>query len=313
MNDPKSMRLLVMGTPTLARDVFARLHEEGFTIVGLVCQPDQVVGRNQTLEKPPTKIWAESVGIPVFQPEKIKLDHGFLDSLAIDFIITLAYGQIVPQAVLDKPRFGAFNFHGSLLPKYRGASPIRYALIHGEKETGMTLMKMVLAMDAGPMYAAKSLPILPDDNYSSLLQRFHQFTATFALQSLPKLFRGELSPIMQPEANVSFAPLIRKEDEHLQLSMPLPTLMGWIKALADEPGGYFILAERKLKIFEASFVNSNQDTPVGTLVKVDHQGLYLQVQGGVLALHQVQYEGKSKMLGTVFGNGHRHFLNTVLK
>lgn len=313
MNDPKKMRILLMGTPSLARDVFAAIHAEGYTIVGLVCQPDQITGRKQILEKPPTKIWAESVGVPVFQPEKIKVDHGFLDTLAIDFILTLAYGQIVPQVVLDKPRFGAFNFHGSLLPKYRGASPIRYALIHGEQETGMTLMKMVLAMDAGPMYAMKSLPILPDDNYTTLLQRFHQFTATFALQNLPKLFRGELSPMPQSEALVTFAPLIKKEDEHLNLSLPIQTFIGWIKGLADEPGGYLLLADKKLKILQATMVAETQEAPIGTLIKVDHQGLYLQANGGVLSLQVVQMEGKGKMPGTTFGNGHRQYLNAVLR
>jgi methionyl-tRNA formyltransferase len=312
MNDPKKVRILFMGTPALARDVFAAIHSDGYHIVGLVCQPDQKVGRDQTLAKPPTKIWAESVGIPVYQPEKIRLNHDFLDGLDIDYILTLAYGQIVPQTVLDKPRVGAFNFHGSLLPKYRGASPIRYALIHQEQETGMTLMKMVLAMDAGPMYALKKMPILPEDNYTTLLQRFSVFTAQFALQTLPKLFRGELSPMPQDEKAVTFAPLIKKEDEHLSLALPLPTFLGWIKALADEPGGYLWVGKQKLKIFHASVVNLTQTSPIGCLIKVDHEAVHLQIQGGVIALHEVQLEGKGKMQGPIFGNGHRSLQLTIL-
>jgi methionyl-tRNA formyltransferase len=192
----------------------------------LVCQPDTEVGRERILTKPPTKLWAEANGIPVFQPEKIRLDHSFLNNLDIDFILTLAYGQIVPQAVLDKPHFGAFNFHGSLLPKYRGASPLRFALIHQEEVTGMSLMKMVLAMDAGPVYAMKRMPILPDDNYSSLLQRFSPLTIQFALQMLPRLFGGELSPVVQSEKDVTFAPMITKEDEHLKLANLLKSIKG---------------------------------------------------------------------------------------
>jgi methionyl-tRNA formyltransferase len=313
MNDPRQMRVLLMGTPTLARDVFAALQQDGYNIVGLVCQPDQRVGRNQQWEKPPTKIWAESHHIPVFQPEKIRTDHAFLNGLDIDFILTLAYGQIVPQIVLDKPRFGAYNFHGSILPKYRGASPLRFALINQETETGMTLMKMVLAMDAGPIYALKKLAILPDDNYSSLLQRYSAFTASFALQTIPKLFRGELSPITQDERLVSFAPLIKKEDEHLSLALPLANFIGWVKGLSDEPGGYLMVEDKKLKIYHVSIVSNETLAPVGTLIKVDHQAIHLQVLGGVISLDHLQLEGKPKMLGPIFGNGHRHLLNQVLR
>jgi methionyl-tRNA formyltransferase len=312
MKDPKKMNLLLMGTPALARDVFQAIHQAGYTIIGLVCQPDSVVGRDKVLSKPPTKIWAESVQIPVFQPEKIRLNHAFLDQLEVDFILTLAYGQIVPQVVLDKPHFGAFNFHGSLLPKYRGASPIRFALIHQEAITGMTLMKMVLAMDAGPVYAMKRMAIQPDDNYTSLLQRFSSLTVQFALQVLPRLFGGELSPVAQVEQDVSFAPMIKKEDEHLNLALPMASFLGWVRGLSDTPGGYLLSGDKKLKILTASKLSETETHPVGTLLKVDHQGVHLQVKGGVIALEQVQAEGKGKMSGQVFGNGHRHLLSTRL-
>ena len=312
MKDPKKMNLLLMGTPELARDVFQAIHQAGYRVIGLVCQPDTMVGRAKVLSKPPTKVWAESVQIPVFQPEKIRLDHSFLDHLDVDFILTLAYGQIVPQAVLDKPHFGAFNFHGSLLPKYRGASPIRFALIHQEEVTGMTLMKMVLAMDAGPVYSMKRLAIQPDDNYTSLLQRFSPLTVQFALQVLPRLFGGELSPVAQLEQDVSFAPMIKKEDEHLNLALPIADFLGWVRGLSDTPGGYLFFGDKKIKILTASKIAETETQPIGTLVQVDHQGVHLQVRGGVIALEQVQVEGKGKMSGQVFGNGHRHLLSTRL-
>jgi methionyl-tRNA formyltransferase len=173
-------------------------------------------------------------------------------------------------------------------------------------------MKMVLAMDAGPVYAMKRMPILPDDNYSTLLQRFSTLTIQFALQMLPRLFGGELSPVNQIEKDVSFAPMISKEDEHLKLTIPLPLLLGWIRGLADHPGGYFISEDKKLKVLQASKVSDAETQPVGTLIKVDHQGLHLQVLGGVIALDMVQFEGKGKMSGQVFGNGHRHLLSTRL-
>jgi methionyl-tRNA formyltransferase len=167
-------------------------------------------------------------------------------------------------------------------------------------------------MDAGPVYAMKRMAILPDDNYSSLLQRFSALTIQFALHILPRLFGGELSPVPQIEKDVSFAPMISKEDEHLKLIMPLPQLLGWIRGLADTPGGYLLSDNKKLKILQASFVSSLEGHPVGTLIKVDHQGLHLQVLGGIISLDMVQYEGKGKMSGQVFGNGHRHLLSTRL-
>jgi methionyl-tRNA formyltransferase len=172
---------------------------------------------------------------------------------------------------------------------------------------------MVLAMDAGPIYALKKLAILPDDNYSSLLQRYSAFTASFALQTIPKLFRGELSPITQDERLVSFAPLIKKEDEHLSLALPLANFIGWVKGLSDEPGGYLMVEDKKLKIYHVSIVSNETLAPVGTLIKVDHQAIHLQVLGGVISLDHLQLEGKPKMLGPIFGNGHRHLLNQVLR
>ncbi len=313
MKDLKKINILLMGTPDLARDVFQAIAEQGYQIVGVVCQPDTVTGRDKIATKPPTKMWAESKGIPVFQPEKIRLDHAFLNTLDIDYILTLAYGQIVPQVVLDKPRFGAFNFHGSILPAYRGASPIRFALIHQEKITGMTLMKMVLAMDAGPIYAIKRMPIQPDDNYTSLLQRFSSFTSQFATQILPRLINGELSPIPQLESAATFAPMIKKEDEHLRLDLPIIQLIGWVRGLSETPGGYLLLEEKKLKILQVSILNQTENYPVGTLIKVDHLGVHLQVKGGVMSLDQVQLEGKGKMLGKIFGNGHKHLQGVVLR
>jgi len=167
-------------------------------------------------------------------------------------------------------------------------------------------------MDAGPVYAMKRMPVLPDDNYSSLLQRFSPFTIQFALQTLPRLFGGELSPVAQIEKDVTFAPMISKDDEHLKLTIPLPQLLGWIRGLSERPGGYLITDNKKLKILQASVIANTEEHPIGTLIKVDHQGVHLQVLGGIISLDIVQLEGKGKMSGQVFGNGHRQLLSTRL-
>jgi methionyl-tRNA formyltransferase len=158
----------------------------------------------------------------------------------------------------------------------------------------------------------KRMAIQPDDNYTSLLQRFSPLTVQFALQVLPRLFGGELSPVAQLEQDVSFAPMIKKEDEHLNLALPIAEFLGWVRGLSDTPGGYLFFGDKKIKILTASKIAETETQPIGTLLQVDHQGVHLQVRGGVIALEQVQVEGKGKMSGQVFGNGHRHLLSTRL-
>ena len=159
MIDIKDLKLLFMGTPEISAYVFEKMIEAGYRFVGLVAQPDHPVGRKGIIEKVPTKVVAEKYNIPVFQPEKIRLDYSFMEEIKPDLVITLAYGQIVPQGFLDIPKYGCLNLHGSLLPKYRGASPVQSVLINNEKVTGVTLMEMVKAMDAGRMYAKKEIVI----------------------------------------------------------------------------------------------------------------------------------------------------------
>jgi methionyl-tRNA formyltransferase len=306
-------RLLLMGTPLLAADVFEAIIKMGYPIVGIVSQPDSLIGRHKILTPTPTKVLAQKYGIPCFQPEKIKLDHQFLSTLHIDYIITLAYGQIVPQVVLDAPKFGAFNLHGSLLPALRGASPIRYSFIHGDSVTGMTLMNMVLAMDAGAMFAQASLPIAEDDVYTTLLGKFSSFTIDFVQKYLPKLFAGELIAKEQDERLVTFAPLIKKEHELLNLNLPKRAFIGWIKGLADEPGGYVKDGEKKFKIFRAVVENDLCTHPLGTVIDVRKDGIILQLIDGQIRLFDVQIEGRNRLTAQAFYAGYRSYIGRIFK
>ena len=161
-----------MGTPSISSKVLEGLIENGYQVVAVIAQPDRPVGRKKILEPVPTKVVAEKYNIPVFQPVKIRKEFDFVYDLKPDVIVTLAYGQIVPQALLDIPKYGAINLHGSLLPKYRGAAPIQYALMNNEKVSGMTLMKMVKEMDAGEMYDKEIVAIDEEDNMTSLFERW---------------------------------------------------------------------------------------------------------------------------------------------
>ena len=162
--EKSALRIVFMGTPSISSLVLKRMIDEGFNIVGVVAQMDKPVGRKKVIMPVPTKVVALEYNIPVFQPEKIRLDYQFLKEIAPDVVVAIAYGQIVPQEVLDIPKYGCLNLHGSLLPKYRGASPIQTALMNNDDVTGVTLMEMTKEMDAGKMFAKKEVKILPEKN-----------------------------------------------------------------------------------------------------------------------------------------------------
>ena len=310
--EKKELNLLFMGTPEISAYVFEQMILDGYHFVGLVAQPDHPVGRKGIIEKVPTKIIAEKYNIPVFQPIKIRKDFSFMDNLKVDLVITLAYGQIVPQGFLDIPRFGCLNLHGSLLPKLRGASPVQTALINNEKVTGVTLMEMVAAMDAGRMYGKKEVVIEEDDNATSLFKKISEAAKDLVLELLPKYVNGELEGIPQNEEEVTFCSLIKPEQEKLDLSKDILEVYGYIRGLSDEPGAYLYLDNQKLKIFKAKIANDLVTAEVGTIVQADKRGLLFQCQNGQLAILELQKEGKKRMDYKAFINGNQNLLGTKL-
>lgn len=310
--EKKELNLLFMGTPEISAYVFEQMILDGYHFVGLVAQPDHPVGRKGIIEKVPTKVIAEKYNIPVFQPIKIRKDFSFMDNLKVDLVITLAYGQIVPQGFLDIPRFGCLNLHGSLLPKLRGASPVQTALINNEKVTGVTLMEMVAAMDAGKMYGKKEVNIEEDDNATSLFKKISEAAKDLVLELLPKYVNGELEGIPQNEEEATFCSLIKPEQEKLDLSKDILEVYGYIRGLSDEPGAYLYLDNQKLKIFKAKIANDLVTAEVGTIVQADKRGLLLQCQNGQLAILELQKEGKKRMDYKAFINGNQNLLSTKL-
>ena len=310
--EKNDLRLVFMGTPEISAYVFNKMIEDGYHFVGLVAQPDHPVGRKGLIEKVPTKIVAEKYHIPVFQPEKIRLDYSFIDDIKPDLVITLAYGQIVPQGFLDKVPMGCLNIHGSLLPKYRGASPVQSALINNEKVTGVTLMEMVKTMDAGRMYAKKEIVIDEEDNATSLFNKVKEAASELVLESLPLYIKGELKGVEQDENAVTFCSTIKPEQEKLDLSLSAQQLVGWIKGLSDEPGAYLYLNNLKLKIYKAKVVDNSTNAEVGTIIKADKNGLYMQASDGVISLLEIQKEGKKRMDYRSFINGNQNLLGQKL-
>ncbi len=310
--DKKTARIIFMGTPEISAKVLEGMILDGYQIVALIAQPDRPIGRKQILEAVPTKVVAEKYNIPVYQPVKIRKEYEFVNDLKPDVIVTLAYGQIVPQGLLDIPTLGAINLHGSLLPKYRGAAPIQYALINNDKVTGMTLMRMVKEMDAGEMYDKEEVEISPEDNNTSLFEKMGDAALKLILRALPKYLNGELKGIPQDESLVSFCPTIKPEEEKLDLSNSIDKISGYIRALSDLPGAYLYLDNQKFKIYQAKIISNEVIGKVGEIVKADKNGLYLQCKDGLLSLLIIQKEGKKKMDYKSFINGNQGLLGKIL-
>ena len=310
--EKNDLKLVFMGTPEISAYVFEKMILDGYHFVGLVAQPDHPVGRKGIIEKVPTKVIAEKYNIPVFQPVKIRDDYSFIDDIEPDLVITLAYGQIVPQGFLDKIPMGCLNLHGSLLPKYRGASPVQTALINNEEVTGVTLMEMVKAMDAGRMYAKKEVAIDEDDNAASLFNKIKEAAKELVLEALPLYIRGELKGEEQDESLVTFCSTIKPEQEKLDLGLTANQIVGWVKGLSDEPGAYLYLNNFKLKIYKAKKVNEIVDHEVGEIVKADKNGLYFQAKDGQIAILELQKEGKKRMDYRSFVNGNQNLLGQKL-
>ena len=308
----EDLRLIFMGTPDISAYVFEKMIEAGYRFVGLVAQPDHPVGRKGIIEKVPTKKIAEKYNIPVFQPVKIRDDFAFMDDIKPDLVITLAYGQIVPQAFLDKVPMGCLNLHGSLLPKYRGASPVQTALINNDKVTGVTLMEMVKAMDAGRMYAKKEVIINEDDNATSLFNKIKEAAGDLILESLPLYINGELKGEAQDENAVSLCSTIKPEQEKLDLSLSAQEIVGWIRGLSDEPGAYLFINELKLKIYKAKVINQIVDHEIGEIVAANKSGLIFQAKDGQISILELQKEGKKRMDYRSFVNGNQNLLGQKL-
>lgn len=288
-------RVLFMGTPAFAVPSLRAISDAGWPIVGVVCQPDKPVGRGQKLAPPPVKELALTRGLPVFQPAKIRNNPEFmaqLRELAPDVILVVAYGKLLPQEVLDLPRFGCLNVHASILPKYRGAAPIQWAIIRGETVTGVTLMKMDIGMDTGDMLAKAELAIEPTDTTASLSPKLAELGAGLAAREIPRWIAGELPPERQDDAAATMAPMLTKETGTLDWSQPAQALSDLIRGVQPWPGAATTLAGQPLKVQAATALDASSDAAPGTLLALTQAGWTVATGRGTLLLREVQAPGK---------------------
>lgn len=303
-------RIVFMGTASFSLAVLKMLIEEGYNIVGVVTQPDRYVGRKKVLTMPDVKVEALKYDIPVIQPARIKEDYQAVADLKPDLIITAAYGQIVPQAVLDIPRLGCINVHASLLPLYRGGAPVHQAIIDGQEKTGVTIMYMVKKMDAGDMIAQKETPILEEDTVGILYDRLSDLGAKLLKETLPDILKGTNQRIPQDENLVTYAPTLSREDERLDWNMSARQVYNKVRGTNPWPGSYTTYQGKTVKIWagqvhqceNAMKHHVHQDN--GTIVKIFKDAIGVKVNDGVYLITELQLEGKKRMSVKDYLNGH---------
>ena len=303
-------RIVFMGTASFSLAVLKMLIEEGYNIVGVVTQPDRYVGRKKVLTMPDVKVEALKYDIPVIQPARIKEDYQAVADLKPDLIITAAYGQIVPQAVLDIPRLGCINVHASLLPLYRGGAPVHQAIIDGQDKTGVTIMYMVKKMDAGDMIAQKETPILEEDTVGILYDRLSDLGAKLLKETLPDILKGINQRIPQDENLVTYAPTLSREDERLDWNMSARQVYNKVRGTNPWPGSYTTYQGKTVKIWagqvhqceNAMKHHAHQDN--GTIVKIFNDAIGVKVNDGVYLITELQLEGKKRMSVKDYLNGH---------
>lgn len=296
------MRVVFMGTPDFAVTVLQALIDN-YDVVGVVSQPDKRVGRHQELKSTPVKELALKYNIPVFQPVKIKEDYEDILALNPDIIITCAYGQIIPKAILDFPRLGCINVHASLLPKLRGGAPIHKAIIDGYKTTGITIMYMDCKMDSGDIISQEEIPILDDDNLEKLHDKLSEVGAKLLIETLPSIIDGTNERIKQNLDEVTYAYNIKREEEHIDFSKSSREVFNLIRGLSPIPSANAILDSKEMKIYDSYILDKKYDGSTSEIVDIIKDGIVVKTGDGAIVLTSIKPFGKKKMDAKSYVNG----------
>lgn len=289
-------RIVFMGTPDFAVPTLDALVAQGWDVL-VVTQPDRKVGRKQLLTPPPVKRRALELGLTVLQPEKVREADALnaIETFRPQLLVTAAYGQLLPKRLLEIPSVGAVNVHASLLPRWRGAAPIHRAIIAGDATTGVTLMEMVQALDAGPIIEMRELPIEQDDDMGRLHDKLATLGATMSRDVLPRYLNGELIARPQPEDGVVYAPRIERKDEFIDWTHSASQISRTIRGLSPWPGASATTIDgQTVKVWRGSIAQAVRSIPVGVAVKVGHE-VVVGCADGTLELQDVQPAGKRRM------------------
>ena len=309
------MKIIFMGTPDFAVGTLRSLAEAGHEITLVVSQPDKPKGRGHAMVPTPVKAVAEELGIPVFQPVKIREAKDVLEKTEADVCVVAAFGQIIPKTILDMPKYGCLNIHASLLPKYRGAAPIQQAVIDGEKESGVTITQMGVGLDTGDMISQAVVPLAEDETGGSLFDKLAEEGAALLIRTLPSIADGTAVYTKQPEESPTpYAAMISKKMGLMDFSKSAVELERLVRGLNPWPSAYTFLNGKTLKVWKCAVERAEcgKEAP-GTIIGVDKSGIHVACGSDTLILKEVQLEGKKRMETDAFLRGYQVTAGTMLK
>lgn len=304
-----SLRIIFAGTPDFAARHLDALLTSGHQIVGVFTQPDRPAGRGKKLMPGPVKVLAETHGVPVFQPASLRPEENqkLVADLNADVMVVVAYGLILPKAVLDMPRLGCVNVHGSLLPRWRGAAPIQRALWAGDAETGVTIMKMDVGLDTGDMLYKLACPITAEDTSATLYDKLADLGPQGLIETLQQLADNTATPEVQDEAQVTYAEKLSKEEARIDWSLSAAQLERCIRAFNPWPMSWLMIDEQPVKVWKASVINGNASAEPGTIIDASKNGIQVTTGEGILNLESLQPAGKKAMSAQDLLNSRREW------
>lgn len=297
----KDKRVVFMGTPDFSVPVLEKLIENT-NVVLVVTKKDAYVGRKKVLTESPVAICAHEHNIEVYKPNKLKEDYEYILNKKPDIIITCAYGSIVPKVVLDYPSYGCINVHASLLPKYRGASPIVASILNGEKETGITIMYMDEGIDTGNIIMSRSIEIEDNDNSLSLSNKLSLLGANLLIDTLPKIFEGENFDIPQDNEEATYVGMLKREDEHIDFNSSVENIKNQVRAFSPEPYAFINIDDTEYKISEVE-IKKCDVSKIGIIVEVNKESFGITAKDGIVYIKRIKPSGKKEMSVKDFFNG----------
>lgn len=309
------MKIIFMGTPDFAVDTLEALLAAGHEITLVVSQPDKPKGRGHELVPTPVKAVALAHNLRVYQPIKLRGEAAetMLQNTEADVIVVAAFGQLIPKSILEMKRYGCINVHGSLLPKYRGAAPIQWAVINGEEKSGITIMQMDVGLDTGDMLLKAEVPLAPKETGGSLFEKLSRLGATLCVEALEKLEVGSLIPEKQGESPTAYAKMLTKEMGELDWSKPALALERLIRGLNPWPSAYTRLFGKTLKIWDADVCEEEEAEGVcGEIVRITKDAVYVACGQGLLRINELQLQGKKRMNTAAFLRGYHLEKGSVL-
>ena len=298
----KDLKVVFMGTPDFCVPILKALSEK-CNVIAVVTQPDKEVGRKKEISYSPIKKTAIGLGIKVLQPVKIKEEYKEIIDLNPDIIITCAYGQIVPEVILNYPKYGCINVHASLLPKLRGGAPIHKAIIYGYDVTGITIMYMDKGMDTGDMISKKEVKIEDNDTAETLHDKLQKISVTLLLETLPKIISGTNKREKQDDNRATYAYNISRQEEHVDFNKTSKEVFNQIRGLNSWPGAYAVLDDKNIKLWLSKISENHYDAKPGTIVNLDKNGMEIVTKDGSVLITELQLPGKRKTNIKDFING----------